>query len=147
MSVSTTKARQEALLAAIEIGTTRKGAAAAAGVDEKTLYRWLERPEFRERMREAEGRFELAMVRRVRMAAVKGSWQAALTLLARRLPETWGERQRVDMTVESLPAADRIAHELTEIELERLLADALAERGRGRSAKGARNQAGEAEPS
>ena len=142
MSSSTTAERRAAVLAGIEAGATRKGAAAAAGISEKTFYRWSEQPAFRAAVREAEGRFELAMVARIRMAATKGSWSAALALLARRLPETWGERQRVDMTVEQLPAADRIAHELTEAELERLLADVVA--GRGRATSGAGDQEGEA---
>ncbi len=101
------------ILEATRVGAYQKEAAMYAGIGENTLCTWLRRG----RADEAAGResiyadflaeFEVAeadaVIRAltvVQRAVVGGEWRAAMTLLARRHPDRWGEHGRVAVTVE-----------------------------------------------
>ena len=70
---------------AVAAGATRKAAAAAAGIDQATLCRWMARGlkgeepfrKFRDSVKQAEGAAENNMIAVVVAAAENGTWQAA----------------------------------------------------------------------
>jgi hypothetical protein len=70
--------KQEALIAALLSEPNQKAAAAAAGVGEKTLYRWLKLPEFQAAYREA----RRAVLDRAVASMQAGSEKAAATIAA-----------------------------------------------------------------
>lgn len=84
--------RQAAILAHVRAGSTRRSAAALAGVPFATFYEWLEGAAFSGAVTKAEAEFEQAAVQRIDRAARQGSWRASLALLERRLPESWQQR-------------------------------------------------------
>lgn len=126
-----TPEREGLLLEAIRAGATRKAAALHAGIDEATLYRWMERnASFASLLTRAEGESEVALVGIIRKAA-ELDWRAAAHLLERRWPETWGRRDRVDVTI-MRREAERIAQELG-IDVDEVLQEAERIMGHGRS--------------
>ncbi|MEN8133243.1 MAG: hypothetical protein ABFS45_24320 [Pseudomonadota bacterium] len=85
----------------LRLGAGRATAAAAAGIGESTLYRWLERGEastrgqfreFWEAVRGAEYEAELSALRHWQ-AAMPKDWRACKEFLERRFPERWSLRQ------------------------------------------------------
>lgn len=87
-----TKERQEIIVAAIEKGCTFKLAAQAAGIDERTLYRWLEKGEdgaaplysqFRQAIKRAEGQQAERLLALIERHAIT-DWKAAAWMLERR---------------------------------------------------------------
>lgn len=100
MSNATTAARREAYLAAVRAGMTRQGAAGAAGVSRQSAWAWLQDEAFADRVAEAESAFERRLIRRVEIAANKGSWRAALALLERRFADRWMRREGLEVTGE-----------------------------------------------
>lgn len=123
MSRATTRQKQGIVLAGLERGMSRAGAAALASVGRATFYRWLDTPAFRQRCDDAEGRFEEWTIERMRAAAMHGSWAAVAWLAERRLPDRFRTKTELELSgslgVES-PYA-RIGHEmelLSDAELE-----------------------------
>lgn len=94
---------QERILRAIRLGATREVAARAAGVDERTFYRWLQRGEaaksgqycqFRQAMARAESEGEITHLEAIAADGGAGSkW-----ILSRRHPERWTEVQRHEVS-------------------------------------------------
>lgn len=93
--------RQAAILAHVRAGSTRRSAAALAGVPFATLYEWLEVAAFANAVTKAEAEFEQAAVQRIDRAARQGSWRAALALLERRLPDSWQQRSTLALEGDS----------------------------------------------
>ena len=84
-----TPARQEAVLQSLRNGNTRRTAAAQAGIDHATFYRWMEKATFRDAVEAAEAQAEQAHVAVVATAALKGKWQASAWWLERRRHKDW----------------------------------------------------------
>lgn len=94
----------EKLVQAASLGSYRKQAAAFAGVDERTLRRWLQRghaePDslyaaLRARLLEAEARTQVAAMGTITKAIRDGDWKAAAWMLERRTPEQYSPRSRL----------------------------------------------------
>lgn len=116
-----TPEREQRLLTAIRAGNTRRAAAAAAGIDQDTIANWCRRSSvFSDALTRAEGEAEVALVAIVRTAA-KTDWRAGAWQLERRWPETWGRRERVDVTVRQ--QAEKVAQE-NGLDVDVLLAEA-----------------------
>lgn len=99
---------QAVIVEAISEGNYYEAAAALAGVNAGTMRRWLEKGEtatsgqyraFRAAVLEAEAQAEAEMVRLWR-AQVPDNWQAARDFLARRHPERWGPKERLDVSAD-----------------------------------------------
>lgn len=95
MTVS--NARREAYLRAIALGMTKTLAADAAGVDRTTPYKWMEDPEFAERVADAEGQFLQRHFGVVTKAAAEGEWRASVWLLSINRPAECSTK-RVELT-------------------------------------------------
>jgi hypothetical protein len=75
----------DVLLCCLEEGMTRVGAAAIAGVAERTFYDWMrDNPEFSQAVERAEAEFEQDMVRGIKREPKGKAW-----LLERRLRAGW----------------------------------------------------------
>jgi hypothetical protein len=95
--------RQAKLCDAIRAGVPPETAAAYAGIDESTFYRWLQRgrvadadplyAEFAEQVRLALAEWETRDILLIGEAA-KSDWRAAAWRLERRLPKRYGRRER-----------------------------------------------------
>jgi len=97
--VKYTLERAERILEAVGAGATLRAAAAAAGIDESTLWRWQQRnAAFAKDLHAREAESEVVLVAIIRRAA-ETDWRAAMALLERRWPDTWGRRDRVDLDV------------------------------------------------
>lgn len=128
-----TKARVEAVLESLRHGASRTAAAAGAGVSKDSLRRWMSAdPGFAERVEIAEGEMVAALVDviyRTALATDKNgnptqqSWIAAMTLLERRMPEDWGRRDRIEISMEIRQIAEQIAAE-TGLPTDEVLAEA-----------------------
>lgn len=109
-----------AIIEAIAEGNTRAVAAACAGVDVSTFYRWMaegeealtgQRREFFEAVKKAEADAIAAMVAIIRKAAPT-SWQAAAWWLERKYPDEWGRKDRVAIEDLLRREAERMADDL-----------------------------------
>lgn len=106
---------QQRIVDAVRNGNTRRIAAAVGGVDESTLYRWLERGngpraaklyrEFREAVYSAEATAVQTAVAAIRLAGVKGTWQAYAWWLERLHPGEFGRKDRVKLEVDQAAVA------------------------------------------
>jgi len=93
-------ARQEIICDGLREGQSIGACAALAGISRRTLTHWLERgrredadySEFYTAVCVAIAEFEKEAVSAIVKAGKKGSWQAYMTLLERKHPETWGRR-------------------------------------------------------
>lgn len=104
-------ARTDAALHALRNGCTREAAAGVAGVGRATLYRWLAADEtFRDAVEKAENEAEASFTAAV-VAATQKNWQAAAWWLERRRHESYGRRDRLEMTVDVKALAAKIATE------------------------------------
>jgi len=93
MAARRNREQQRSLIVAhVAAGSSRRDAAALAGVPFSTFYEWMEYTKFAERLAAAEAEFERIAVERISRAAGQGSWKAALVLLERRLPNEWQQR-------------------------------------------------------
>lgn len=120
--------RFEAVCEALAQGNTRKAAARRAGVGRATLYRWLEVESLRDTIKKAEADAEFEMVTAVRAAAQDTrTWQAAAWWLERKMPDVWGKRDRLAVTVDWREEAKREGYDPEHIitELERQFAAAM----------------------
>lgn len=113
-----------AAIRALEFGCTRDAAAGAAGVTRSTFYRWLDDGTFRDAVEKAELKAEAAYTLAVQQAVPK-NWQAAAWWLERRRHESFGRRDRVDMTIDLRKEAERVAAE-SGMDVDAVLAEAQA---------------------
>lgn len=91
------------ILAVLRTGGTRALACARGGIDTATFHRWLNNAgadyrEFSSEIERAEADAFANALARIDKAAKKGDWRAAKWLLERRMPDDYGERQRVEHT-------------------------------------------------
>ncbi len=87
------RARGDAICAALKGGNTRRTASIRAGIHPSQFYRWLDaHASFREAVEQAEAECEAACVAVMLIAAKGGDWRAALEWLKRRRPQEWSER-------------------------------------------------------
>jgi transposase len=105
-----TKLNQEThdrIVNAIRAGNYQDTAAAYAGIDEATFYRWMERGreetegiycEFRKAVENAKAAAEVRDVALIDRAAQDGSWQAAAWKLERKFPNKWGRVNRTEIS-------------------------------------------------
>jgi hypothetical protein len=96
-------ARKAAIVEVVrKLGLHPYRAALSVGVPSTTFYRYVDDDEqFRDDLAEAEALFERRMVAAIEHDAISSkSWRAKLELLSRRFPDRWGERQKLDMTIE-----------------------------------------------
>lgn len=122
----------EAVCEALAAGNTRKAAARLAGVGRATLYRWLEVEALRDTIKKAEADAELEMVAAVRRAAHDArNWTAAAWWLERKMPDTWGKRDRLAVTVDWREQARQDGYDPERIisELERQFFAAIVAQG------------------
>ena len=102
------------VLEALRQGMHRNKAANAAGLHHQTLYNWIEtRPAVRTQVEQAEAEHiqsRLALIDKA--AQTPQNWTAAAWSLERRYPELFGQRQKVDITIDTREQAQRIADEL-----------------------------------
>lgn len=120
--------RFESVCEALAAGNTRKAAARLAGVGRATLYRWLEVESLRDTIKKAEADAELEMVAAVRRAAHDArNWTAAAWWLERKMPDEWGKRDRLDLTMSWREQAKREGYDPDHIisELERQFVAAM----------------------
>lgn len=129
-----TPQRAIAIVNALRAGSTRRIAAASAGIDHATLYRWLDfDPAFRAQVERAEAEAEVRCVSLVAKAA-STNWRAAAWWLERRRPADYGRHARLGRGMDVPTMAERIAAaegldaaELT-VEIERIVARLAARR-------------------
>ena len=100
---------QAIIIETLQGGGYASTASQRAGIDEATLYRWLERGEkqaqgpfreFRDAVKKAEADIETkatALVLKVAFDADNPNWVAAMTFLERRYPQHWGRRDRHEL--------------------------------------------------
>lgn len=102
-----TPERQQKIVNAIRAGAYVETAAAAAGVNKVTLYRWLKRGNkypgtiyeaFAEAVHEATAQAEMRDVLTISKAAGDGDWRAAAWRLERKYPKRWGTVSRTELT-------------------------------------------------
>lgn len=92
------------ILEALKVGNTRRTAAAYAGLDHATFYRWLEKDsDFCDAVEKAEADAEVWHVTNIRKAAGDGTWTASAWWLERRRHEDWKRREQLDLN--SLPTS------------------------------------------
>jgi hypothetical protein len=110
-----TAARVEAVLMGLRKGLSRTVAGQAAGVSKDSIRRWMERSAtFRADTEQAEAESQSMLVGIVLAAAAKklpNTWQAAAWLLERRWPEVYGQRSKVDISLDIAEAAREVAEE------------------------------------
>lgn len=91
----------EEICKSIEVGHTQKDAAELAGVDESTFYEWKKtKSKFSKSLRRAQKRYKDKLLKLLHGAATaKQDARTALEILARRYPDEWGERLKLEHTI------------------------------------------------
>lgn len=98
---------QSLIVDAIRNGNYMETAAQAVGVDQATVWRWMQRGadeeqgiycEFRKAVESARADAEKRDLDIITRAAHDGSWQAAAWKLERRTPQRWGRVTRTELT-------------------------------------------------
>lgn len=111
-----TRARQEAILEGIRLGLPRMVAAAAAGIHHVTIRRWEERDlAFADEMKMAEAQAQqvyLGNINAVAKSREPGSWQANAWILERRWPEIYGQKSRLDVSIDTAEYLNERARKL-----------------------------------
>jgi hypothetical protein len=107
---------------ALLLGATYEVAALYAGISKRTLERWRQRAKaardgtplalLRQRLSQAEGRAAISWLAQIEQAAREGDWRAAAFKLQSRYPEAYGNRARVDLTLQIQKAAQEVADEI-----------------------------------
>jgi hypothetical protein len=99
-----TPERVAGVLAGIKLGQSRTQAGRAAGVTHQTIARWAERvPSFAAQLDQAEAEGQQLLLKIVVAAAAKNlpnTWQAAAWLLERRWPNDFGQKSRLDVSID-----------------------------------------------
>ena len=110
-----TAQRVELVLMGLRRGLSRTVAGQAAGVSKDSIRRWMERSAtFRADTEQAEAESQSMLLGIVLAAAAKklpNTWQAAAWLLERRWPEAYGQRSKVDISLDIVEAAREVAEE------------------------------------
>ena len=89
---------QQRLLKAIAAGNYYEAACNAAGITFETFNEWRKAfPDFSEAVMKAEALAEMEIVARWR-DDIPGNWQAARDFLARRHPERWANKEKLEHT-------------------------------------------------
>jgi hypothetical protein len=111
-----TEPRIEAICEVLRRGVARRPAAEAAGVAYSTMRKWADDdPAIAARFEQAESEAQvrlLDMVRRTALTAGPNTWQAAAWILERRWPEHYGRKERLEISVDVMAEAKKIADEL-----------------------------------
>jgi hypothetical protein len=130
---------RRALVSAVKLGCTLTAAADAAGLAGDTVLEWIQRGEgrhptrpstpelarFAREIRQAQGAAQVTLVRRIHEAAKKPKeWRAALAILERRWPETWGRRDHLEATIDHGPRTAELESEIAALEREIAAAEA-----------------------
>jgi len=85
-------------------GTTIQGACKAAGISDRTFYRWKDEiDEFRDMIHAAESDIEAALVESIVM---DDDWRAKAWILERRFRDGWSAKQEVDVTIKKQTGDD-----------------------------------------
>jgi hypothetical protein len=96
--------RVQAILTGMELGLSRGDAAQAAGIARRTLYDWMAAdPAFADAVDQAESRCKRSLLGLVVAAAAKrqaNTWQAAAWILERRWPSDFGQKTRLDVSLD-----------------------------------------------
>lgn len=83
---------------ALAAGNTRGTSAAYAGIDQKTLERWMARyVEFANAVKDAEARAEIGHVANIAQASRNGNWTASAWWLERRRHQDWGRKDKLEI--------------------------------------------------
>lgn len=108
-----TPGRERAVLAGIAKGLSRTRAAELAGITKDTVRRWAESSSaFSARLDKAAAEYEAALLERIQMASlIPHNWTAAAWILERTRSETYGQRSRVDISLEDREYAKELAAE------------------------------------
>ncbi len=85
---------KDGILEMIEEGNTQRCAFTAYGVPEQTFYSWMEKSEFSEQVKKAEGKSQASLVKIIKTTA-KRNWFAAAWLLERKWPNEYGLQHRL----------------------------------------------------
>lgn len=124
------KARAVAILEGIRQGNSRTDAAEACGVTKDTLRRWTQRyPWFGQAMVQARAEGTARLLSSIRQAGVSGapqSWQAAAWILERTRPDDFGQRSRVNISLETTEWAEEVAARFEGVTKDEVLALANA---------------------
>jgi hypothetical protein len=79
------------VLESLRVGSSRRAAAASAGISDETLRRWAAKlPSLQVEIEKAEAEATMVATQSVRMAAIGGDWRAAAWWLERRRYSEWG---------------------------------------------------------
>jgi hypothetical protein len=124
-----TPERVDAIVGGMLLGMTRTAAAWAAGITHPTLAAWAKRyPDFEMKLNEAEAQCIRGRLENIRRVADKGNpntWQADAWLLERLHPETYGQRAKIDVSLDLKAWAQQLADQFG-LPVETVLADANA---------------------
>ena len=106
--------QQAGIVELIRRGRSRQVAADAVGVHRTTIMRWAMTDEaFAAKLLQAEAEFKGVLLDSILKAALNtknpGSWVASMTLLERRFPAEFGQRARLDVTIDQREAIRSIA--------------------------------------
>lgn len=108
----------------LRIGATYKAASESVGIDYTTFNNWIKRGATEEKgkyfkffkaVRRAEASCFRNMAATIAKAAADGDWRAAETFLKRRDPENWGDRSKVDLSVNESDITAAIEQELARL--------------------------------
>lgn len=106
-------------------GTTIKGACKAAGISDRTFYRWKDEiDEFRDMIHAAESDIEAALVESIVM---DDDWRAKAWILERRFRDSWSAKQEVDVTIKKQTGEDVVKGMLMNITTKENLIDQESE--------------------
>jgi hypothetical protein len=104
---------EERILSAISAGNYLEAAAAYGGISYDTFNEWRKAfPEFSEAVEQAQAQAEVVVVAHWKKA-IPDNWQAARDFLARRHPDRWGPKERLQLGGD--PNAPLIINSLTTI--------------------------------
>lgn len=107
----------------IEVGHTQKDAAILAGISEKTFYNWRngisidkeQKLQLLQSLRLAHRRYKDKLLKLLHGAATsKQDARTALEILARRYPDEWGERLKMEMTLNPVEEIKKIMERIDE---------------------------------
>jgi hypothetical protein len=111
-----TPERVKAVLDGLRLGLSRTIAANAVGISKTTITNWAARSEpFRAQLEQAEAEAERTLIGLIVGAAAKKlptSWQAAAWILERTRPDRYGQRSRVDLSLDVRQAAEDAAADM-----------------------------------
>jgi len=95
------KEKREKLLENLRTGMSVDAACTQSSISRSTYYRWIEEDEeFAEEVEAAKDFSEAVLLESIRyQGEAKQDWRAAAWILERRIPDRWGAKREVDLTV------------------------------------------------